>query len=221
MEKYGFVYIWFDRKHKRYYVGCHWGTEDDGYICSSTWMMQAYKIRPKDFKRKILKTKIENRRQTYTEEQRYLNMIKLDEIKIRYYNLKITQNETWHKYDKNIKTISQKISVKTKEAMADPVVRQNYLEGLKNRDTRSSDLEVRAKRSKSMIGKNKGNWAKAINISAEMRRGIPLSEEHRANIAAVGIFSSLNKKKIECKYCGFIGNPGNIGRYHNDKCKSK
>ena len=35
MEKYGFVYIWFDRKHKRYYIGCHWGHEDDGYVCSS------------------------------------------------------------------------------------------------------------------------------------------------------------------------------------------
>ena len=35
--KYGFVYIWYDRKHHRYYIGCHWGTIDDGYICSSNW----------------------------------------------------------------------------------------------------------------------------------------------------------------------------------------
>ena len=54
MEKHGFVYIWYDRKHKRYYIGSHWGTEDDGYICSSKWMMQAYKLRPKDFTRKII-----------------------------------------------------------------------------------------------------------------------------------------------------------------------
>jgi hypothetical protein len=56
MEKYGFVYIWFDRKHKRFYIGCHWGKENDGYVCSSPWMKQAYKHRPQDFKRKILKT---------------------------------------------------------------------------------------------------------------------------------------------------------------------
>jgi hypothetical protein len=55
MEKYGFVYIWYDKKHKRYYVGSHWGHENDGYVCSSTWMMKAYKIRPDDFKRKIIK----------------------------------------------------------------------------------------------------------------------------------------------------------------------
>lgn len=50
----GFVYIWRDRKHKRYYIGSHWGTPDDGYICSSPWMRQAYKHRPLDFKRRVL-----------------------------------------------------------------------------------------------------------------------------------------------------------------------
>jgi hypothetical protein len=52
--KYGFVYLWFDRKHKRYYVGAHWGKEDDGYICSSNWMRDAYKKRSQDFLREIL-----------------------------------------------------------------------------------------------------------------------------------------------------------------------
>lgn len=27
MEKYGFVYIWYDRKRKMYYIGSHYGTE--------------------------------------------------------------------------------------------------------------------------------------------------------------------------------------------------
>ena len=54
MNKYGFVYIWRDRKHARYYIGSHWGTEDDGYVCSSFWMKQAYKLRSEDFRRRIL-----------------------------------------------------------------------------------------------------------------------------------------------------------------------
>jgi hypothetical protein len=113
--KRGFVYLWYDKKHKRYYVGCHWGFEDDGYICSSPWMKQAYRIRPNDFKRRILKTNIPTRELTYIEEQRWLNMIKLDEIKPinanpRYYNLNIKNNEIWHKYDENIKLVGEKIS---------------------------------------------------------------------------------------------------------------
>lgn len=109
-QKYGFVYIWFDIKHKRYYVGCRWGSVNDGYICSSRWMKQAYKHRPQDFRRKILKTNISTREQTYIEEQRYLNMIKPEEIKVRYYNLNIKNNDVWHKYEEHIKTVGQKIS---------------------------------------------------------------------------------------------------------------
>lgn len=108
-EKYGFIYIWLDRKHKRYYVGCHWGTIDDGYICSSSWMKQAYYTRPHDFKRRILKTNL-SREQMYVEEQRYFDMIKPEEIKIRYYNLNLKNFKPWHMYPEHVKTIGQKIS---------------------------------------------------------------------------------------------------------------
>ena len=119
MEKYGFVYIWYDCKHKRYYIGCRWGNVNDGYVCSSTWMKQAYGHRPKDFKRRILKTNISTRQDTFIEEQRWLNMIKLDEIKPsndmpRYYNLHIKNNKIWHSYDENIKNIGAKISAAKK-----------------------------------------------------------------------------------------------------------
>ena len=70
MEKHGFVYIWYDAKHHRYYVGCHWGNENDGYICSSNWMREAYRDRPEDFKRRILTKNIESRPALYEEEQR-------------------------------------------------------------------------------------------------------------------------------------------------------
>lgn len=101
-----------------------------------------------------------------------------------------------------------------------PEVREKYLESLKSRNTKSSDLEVREKRRKSMIGKNVGkDNSKAIQISAEMRRGIPLSEEHKQKVKDSTHFKTLNNLIVECVHCGAKGNPGNIGRYHNDKCK--
>lgn len=109
MEKYGFVYIWFDRKHKRYYIGCHWGSIRDNYICSSRWMRKAYNRRKEDFKRRILKTNL-SRENMYVEEQRYFDMIKPEEIKVRYYNLCLSSKELWHKNDELRKTIGQKIS---------------------------------------------------------------------------------------------------------------
>lgn len=133
-EKYGFVYLWRDKKHNRYYVGCRWGNINDGYVCSSVWMNQAYKIRPQDFKRRILKTNIKTRLETYQEEQRYLDMIKPEEIKHRYYNLCITNNKVWHTYDENIKTIGQKISAsKTgkKVNFSDPIARGKAISAAK------------------------------------------------------------------------------------------
>ena len=85
-QKYGFVYIWYDRKHKRYYIGCHWGTEDDGYICSSSWMKRAYKIRPQDFKRKILARVYTKRKHLLEEEYKWLSKIKNEELGKKYYN---------------------------------------------------------------------------------------------------------------------------------------
>lgn len=96
MEKSGFVYIWRDRKHKRYYIGSHWGTVDDGYVCSSSWMKQAYKRRPHDFSRRILSKNLKSRDAQYTEEQRWLKMIKHEEIRVRYYNLSLISNNGWH-----------------------------------------------------------------------------------------------------------------------------
>ena len=84
-EKYGFVYIWFDRRRKMYYVGCHWGYENDGYICSSNRMRDAYKRRPQDFKRRILKTNLE-KEVLLIEEYKWLKLMQKEELGKKYYN---------------------------------------------------------------------------------------------------------------------------------------
>lgn len=110
-KKYGFIYIWRDRKHNRYYVGSHWGTKDDGYVCSSPWMKQAYKKRPEDFKRRILEY-VSDRSVLCEAEHRWLQMIKLEELRgNRYYNHHNDCFGHWSHTDSS-KTISQKISIK-------------------------------------------------------------------------------------------------------------
>jgi hypothetical protein len=151
MQKYGFVYIWRDRKYNRYYIGSHWGTEDDGYVCSSSWMIQAYKLRPKDFKRRILTKVYTNRSKLLEKEYHWLSLISEEEIKNKkYYNRTKHKNGYWMAEDYE-KDVTKRISQNTKEAMQRPEVREKYLEGLKSRDSRSSDPEVREKRRQSMI----------------------------------------------------------------------
>lgn len=49
-----FVYQWNDSLTGMLYIGVHKGTPDDGYICSSKYMMAEYKKRPADFSRTII-----------------------------------------------------------------------------------------------------------------------------------------------------------------------
>lgn len=129
--KYGFIYIWRDKKYNRYYIGSHWGTEDDGYICSSRMMRQSYNRRPQDFKRRIIKKIYTNRTDLLNEEQRWLDMI--DETltmkycttdeqrsKVKYYNITMSVKKPWHQYPDNIKTIGQKISASKKGKSTGP-----------------------------------------------------------------------------------------------------
>ena len=149
--KYGFVYLWRDNKHNRYYIGSHWGTIDDGYICSSNWMRDAYKRRPQDFKRKILTTNILERKLTRDIESVWLSLIKEDELGKKYYNFRNKAYENWSDDEKKRIKISKSISEKIIELHQDYVYKQKYLKGIENRNTRSAELEVREKRRVSML----------------------------------------------------------------------
>jgi hypothetical protein len=221
MEKYGFVYLWFDKKRKMFYVGSHWGTEDDGYICSSNRMRDAYRRRSQDFKRKIIGRVHTDKKSLLELEEYYLNLIKEDEIGKRYYNLCRGGTGHWSAYPEKVKTLKEKISHKTKEAMARPEVREKYLKGLEARDNKSSNPEVRKKRSVSMKSKNteKWKWEDNIKKAHEANRGRKLSDEHKKKVSEKSHFKTLNSKKVSCVYCGKESNVGAINRWHNNNCK--
>lgn len=113
-EKYGFVYIWRDKKYSRYYIGSHWGFENDGYICSSNWMTRSYKRRPHDFKRRILSRIYTNKKELLDEENVWLSLIKLEEIKIKYYNLRIHDFNHWSTDADLTLTVKEKLSKASK-----------------------------------------------------------------------------------------------------------
>lgn len=142
MEKYGFVYIWFDVKKKMYYVGCHWGDVNDGYICSSKWMRDTYRRRPQDFRRRVIKSNL-SRENMYLEEQRYFDMIKLEEIKKRYYNLSLSSKDPWHKHPLKSKSIGQKISYSKKGKKYNITTEQLIERGKKISETKKRKIAER------------------------------------------------------------------------------
>lgn len=49
-----FVYCWTDMKTNKIYVGSHKGSDIDGYVSSSKYLMDEYKKRPYDFTRQVI-----------------------------------------------------------------------------------------------------------------------------------------------------------------------
>lgn len=185
MEKYGFVYIWFDRKHKRYYIGCRWGTENDGYICSSTWMKQAYKHRPEDFSRKILSRVYSNRNDLLAEEYVWLSKIKDDELGSKYYNLHNHHFGHWSNDEKTRLTVGQKIS-------ASPNRRENISKGNKGKVVSE---ETRRKLS---ISVSKTMTEEHRKLLSDRVTGFKHTEEARKKITEAGRrpCSAETRKKI-------------------------
>lgn len=173
MEKYGFVYLWYDCKNKRYYLGRHWGTESDGYICSSKSMREAHRRRPNDFRRRIVKrihTSIED---LIVEEQRWLSMIEPSECGKKYYNktLKSTTPST-RGYKHSINTI-EKIRRNNKGKVRSEETRQKISKAVieKMTEEHRKNLSEKVK----LLWKNE-DYVKKIQ---ESRKKIILSDDVR------------------------------------------
>lgn len=183
VEKYGFIYVWFDRKRKMFYIGSHWGTTDDGYICSSNRMRDAYRRRPQDFKRRILKSHIE-KQNILDEEHKWLRLIKDSELGKKYYNLRKHKWGHWSTDTKSSLTVKEKISFNTKNAMNTPEMREKMRPIWEANRGRVQSEEEKQKRAKSNTGKKRTEETKhKISESNKGRVMGPLSDEHRKKVS--------------------------------------
>lgn len=200
MEKYGFVYIWYDKKHKRFYIGSHWGLENDGYICSSRWMRNSFKRRPNDFKRKLLQSNIYDRKELLINEHKWLSLIKEEELGKKYYNLTNHLNGHWTADGIKLLTIGEKISIANK---GDP----KRSEWMRNRIV--SD-ETKQKLRQANLGKKYSkevNAKKGINnrvYDEEFKNKISYAAKNRSQETRIKI--SENNKRLHAE--GKIGMKG-------------
>ena len=86
-----FVYIWYDGK--KFYLGVHKGTPDDGYICSSKVVLEEYKKRPENFRRRILA--YGTMKEMVDLEKRLLQNVKEKGKWDKYYNISIAFPNQW------------------------------------------------------------------------------------------------------------------------------
>lgn len=189
MEKYGFVYIWYDRKHKRFYIGCHWGAEDDGYICSSYWMKRSYLRRPDDFKRRILTKVYTTRNDLMEAEYKWLSLISENELKTKYYNIRKHHWNHWSADTEKRKSIGQKISAAwTPEKRAKASQEKTIKNPMKNPDVVEKRLETYKKGNHKAWNKGKKlgpnpEHSKRMKGRSSPNKSIPISDECREKLS--------------------------------------
>lgn len=189
MKKYGFIYIWFDKKHRKYYLGRHWGSENDGYICSSRMMRQSYNRRPGDFKRRIVSRVYTSNEDLVLEEQRWLNMINSAELNSRYYNRTLRADSPSHFGHTHSEETKKKISKSAKGRQFSDYAKQRQRESMLGRKQSDEEKERRA-----------------IKL-----RGLKRSEEFKLRM-------KKPKQKVECPHCQKIGGLASMKRWHFNNC---
>jgi hypothetical protein len=219
-EKYGFVYIWRDCKHKRYYIGCHWGTEDDGYVSSSPWLMRAYKRRPGDFHRRILERTVD-RQNTFVAEQKWLDLVRPEELKVKYYNLNKHVADFWHKYEDKRLTIGQKISTSVKAHRETPEGQANYLAGIEKKRGPKQSSETIAKRAAGI----KNAMAVKFPIEERKQRSVKGSEQHSQKLSDASkrrwTQPDAKQKQAEISRAYHIGKQHRLGHINTPEHREK
>ena len=178
-EEYGVIYIWYDRKHKRYYIGSHWGNnpESDGYICSSNRMRNAYKKRPEDFKRRII-SKIYTSRYDLLEEENLI-LRRRSHKKDQYYNLKFFAGV--HYYEMHSEESKAKMSASKKNMSDETKAKMSA-----SKKGRFVSEETKAKMSASHKGKINGPRSEETKSKlSDINIGKKHTEESKAKMSAI------------------------------------
>jgi hypothetical protein len=168
-NEFGFVYIWFDRWRKKFYIGCHWGTEDDGYVCSSRLMRQAYRRRPDDFKRRIISRVYTNRQDLLEKEFEWLSLIPDDQLGKRYYNMNKHHFGHWTATDDHRK-VTTKISEAIKVKWSDPEFKARMTK-IRQQQAAAPGASEKARKGALIAMSNPENRAKFVAAGSNALKG--------------------------------------------------
>jgi len=136
-------------------------------------------------------------------------MITDDELGIKYYNLS-RRTKHWSSDDYYALPIRERIAARTKDAMSRSDVRLRYEEGLKNRNTRSQDLDVRKKRSETM---RRTLAIKFADLRANRRHAPKFgSKEYRENMKKALSDTWANRSPEEKAVIGAKISERNLGK---------
>ena len=133
-------------------------------------------------------------------------MIKPEELRIKYYNIKQHHFGHWSN-NPDTRSICQRISENTKAAINKPEIREKYLEGLKTRNTVHS-IESRQQQAKKVRGQKRSiEYSKKLSERMKKQKaGKPFGSSETLTKVA----DTLSHYRVSCLCCRKVFNPGNF-----------
>lgn len=233
-----FTYCWTDHKTNMLYVGYHKGRQDDGYVCSSKWMLEEYSKRPQDFTRMIL---VEGT----AEDCHALEVIILESADAmhsdRFYNQtngsgqRYTKHhtlETRKHWSESRKGRKQSLETIAKRALS----LKGRPGGMKGKHHKESSKKKTSDKLK--LYKKTPEHCKHLSESLTGKKNSPskckkmrtIVTEHWKNPEYRQMMSNAHKDQIpwnigisdvqvKCPHCGKLGGRSVMSRWHFDNCK--
>ena len=182
-----------------YYIGCHWGTENDGYICSSKWMRDAYRYRPKDCKRKLIEKSLD-KKELLDIEHKWLSLIPDDQLGKKYYNL--TKHHNGHWYHTDNRSVIEKIKDARSKQVFSEETHKKRSQSLQEFYQTEKGIEVKQQRALKNTGKKRSKETKRkISESLTGQTRGPLSENTKEKLRLATTFNNaMNNDDVKLKH---------------------
>lgn len=186
-------------------------------------MKRAHKLRPGDFKRKILESDISTKEETFAREQLWIDMIRPEEISPntktpRYYNLHLKVHH-WSQYPERVDTIREKIKYKRQFQITTEETRKKMSE---TRMGHSSSELQRQRASETHKGKTLSEKTlealKPFNFQKGQtphNKGKPMDENLKQRLISIHTGRKHSPEEIEKR------RQANIGKTMSEEAKSK
>jgi len=183
------------------------GPLNDGYVSGSKWFRRAYQKRPHDMKRRILQViDTADRKLLYEYEQRWLDMMKEEELCKRYYNSK---KAAVGQDSESARRIAKKVMAEGRSGLQTPHARKAAAEMTSRRIKEELEDGTHA----FQRGFQRENALKRVVegtnpfSGAGMNKDMYAKGEHPA------------QKVRRCEWCDYSGRGPNFFQYHGDRCK--
>ena len=208
-----FVYSWTNTSNGKLYIGYHKGNPDDGYVCSSKYMLEDFMLDRTMFVRQIVATGSHKDMKAFESTLLVAFDAKSDP---QFYNRSNGMGK-----DIGVENHSEKSREKISKShmgMKKPWAAKMNKERGATKGSFKVGREGLKGEENGMFGKEHSNESlKKMSLNRKGKGTAPKSEETKEKMRQ----AALKIQPVTCPHCNVSGKPAPMNRWHFDNCRGK